>query len=63
MDGEDYFRVDPAFGGNEAFRELTRALHVRGMRIVLDGVFNHCGTSHGDRPRAEPEPAVEYLPP
>ncbi|MBC7092828.1 hypothetical protein H5T53_02275 [Candidatus Bipolaricaulota bacterium] len=63
MDGEDYFRVDPAFDGNEAFRELTRALHTRGMRIVLDGVFNHCGTGHGDRPQAEPKPNVEYLPP
>ena len=45
-DGEDYFQVDPALGGNEAFRELVAALHARGMRIVLDGVFNHCGTGH-----------------
>lgn len=45
-DGEDYFQVDPALGGNEAFRELVAALHGRGMRIVLDGVFNHCGRGH-----------------
>jgi len=45
-DGEDYFQVDPAFGGNEAFRELVAALHARGMRVVLDGVFNHCGIGH-----------------
>ncbi|MBC7092858.1 DUF3459 domain-containing protein [Candidatus Bipolaricaulota bacterium] len=45
-DTEDYFQVDPAFGGNEALQELVRALHARGMRIVLDGVFNHCGERH-----------------
>jgi len=45
-DTEDYFQVDPAFGGNEALRELVTALHARGMRIVLDGVFNHCGERH-----------------
>lgn len=45
-DTEDYFQVDPAFGGNEALRELVSALHARGMRIVLDGVFNHCGEQH-----------------
>ena len=45
-DTEDYFQVDPAFGGNEALRALISALHRRGMRIVLDGVFNHCGDRH-----------------
>jgi len=37
----DYFRVDPILGGNDALRELIDAAHGRGMRIVLDGVFNH----------------------
>ena len=37
----DYFNVDPMLGGNEAFRELLDAAHARGMRIILDGVFNH----------------------
>lgn len=45
-DTEDYFQVDPAFGGNEALGELVSALHARRMRIVLDGVFNHCGEQH-----------------
>jgi cyclomaltodextrinase len=39
----DYFQVDPLLGGNEAFRELLDACHARGMRVVLDGVFNHSG--------------------
>ncbi len=37
----DYFQVDPMLGGNAALRTLIDALHARGMRIVLDGVFNH----------------------
>ena len=39
----DYFTVDPLLGGNDALRELVDAVHARGMRIVLDGVFNHTG--------------------
>ena len=37
----DYFTVDPLLGGDEAFDELLRACHSRGIRVVLDGVFNH----------------------
>jgi len=37
----DYFAVDPMLGGNEALRELLDAAHARGMKVVLDGVFNH----------------------
>ncbi|MFM7087400.1 MAG: glycoside hydrolase family 13 protein [Cyanobium sp.] len=39
----DYFQVDPLLGGNEALEALITALHDRGMRLILDGVFNHCG--------------------
>lgn len=39
----DYCRVDPMLGGDEAFDELLTAAHRRGMRVVLDGVFNHTG--------------------
>jgi neopullulanase len=39
----DYLRVDPLLGGDAALRELIDAVHARGMRIVLDGVFNHTG--------------------
>jgi cyclomaltodextrinase len=39
----DYLTVDPLLGGNDALRELLDAAHGRGMRVVLDGVFNHTG--------------------
>jgi len=45
-DTVDYFEVDPGFGGNHALEQLVTALHVRGMRIILDGVFNHCSEQH-----------------
>ena len=39
----DYYHVDPCFGGNEAFRAMVSALHAAGIRVIIDGVFNHCG--------------------
>ncbi len=42
-DTSDYFSVDPDLGGNPALRRLVSALHARGMRLLLDGVFNHSG--------------------
>jgi neopullulanase len=37
----DYFQVDPLLGGSAALRRLLDDAHERGMKIVLDGVFNH----------------------
>lgn len=37
----DYYRVDPLLGGDEAFVALLAACKERGLRIILDGVFNH----------------------
>ena len=39
----DYMAVDPLLGGDAALRELLDACHARGIRVVLDGVFNHAG--------------------
>jgi neopullulanase len=39
----DHLRVDPILGGEEAFDALLKAAHGRGMRVILDGVFNHVG--------------------
>lgn len=39
----DYLTVDPMLGGDAALRELLDAAHGRGMRVILDGVFNHSG--------------------
>lgn len=44
-DTEDFFNVDPDFGGNDALRRLVSALGERKMRLVLDGVFNHVGAT------------------
>lgn len=41
----DYYQVDESFGTKEDLKELVRECHARGMKIILDGVFNHCGTS------------------
>lgn len=42
-DTYDYFKIDPKLGDMETFRRLLRLAHGLGMRIILDGVFNHCG--------------------
>ena len=42
-DTVDYMQVDPHFGGNEAFKALVKEAHRRGMRVMLDAVFNHIG--------------------
>ena len=39
----DYLKVDPQFGTNEQLRMLVDACHARGIRVVLDAVFNHSG--------------------
>lgn len=39
----DYFHVDPCFGTDADFAELVQKLHRAGIRVIIDGVFNHCG--------------------
>lgn len=46
-DTADYFQIDPHFGGNPAFDRLLSACHERGVRVVLDAVFNHAGLLFG----------------
>ncbi|MBE6573824.1 MAG: glycoside hydrolase family 13 protein [Ruminococcaceae bacterium] len=42
-DTADYLKIDDAFGGEEAFCELVEKAREKGMRVILDGVFNHTG--------------------
>ena len=42
-DTRDYFTVDPRLGTNEDLARVCRAFHDAGMRVILDGVFNHVG--------------------
>ncbi|MDY5884520.1 MAG: glycoside hydrolase family 13 protein, partial [Roseburia sp.] len=39
----DYYQVDPSFGTTEDLRELVQKAHERGMKVVLDAVYNHTG--------------------
>ncbi|NLS11835.1 maltodextrin glucosidase [Vibrio sp. SM6] len=45
-DTTDYFTVDPHLGTNAEFAQLSRDVHQRGMKIVLDAVFNHTSHNH-----------------
>ncbi len=42
----DYYRVDPRFGTNEEYRQLIAEAHAKGLKIVMDMIFNHCGFEH-----------------
>ncbi len=42
-DTRDYYQVDDVFGGASALNRLLLDMHQRGMKLILDGVFNHCG--------------------
>ncbi|HWI66003.1 MAG TPA: glycoside hydrolase family 13 protein [Symbiobacteriaceae bacterium] len=42
-DTTDYYKIDPAFGTNEEFKGLVADVHAKGMRFLLDAVFNHSG--------------------
>ncbi|HCL89763.1 MAG TPA: alpha-glycosidase [Candidatus Atribacteria bacterium] len=39
----DYYEIDPSFGNKDSLKRLVKELHQRQIRIILDGVFNHCG--------------------
>ncbi len=42
----NYYRIDPRFGTLDDFCRLSDELHNRGMKHIMDMVFNHCGTNH-----------------
>jgi cyclomaltodextrinase len=45
-DTVDYLRIDPRLGDDGDFDALVAAAHDRGLRVLLDGVFNHVGRGH-----------------
>ncbi len=45
-DTSNYYKIDPAFGTNELFGKMVAEAHARGIRIMLDAVFNHAGWFH-----------------
>jgi len=42
----DYYRVDPRFGTNEDYRCLCDEAHAKGLKVVMDMIFNHSGFEH-----------------
>jgi glycosidase len=42
----DYYKVDPRFGTNEDYKTLAQECHQKGLKIIMDMVFNHCGDHH-----------------
>lgn len=60
-DTEDYRHVDPQFGGDGALLRLRHNTQQLGIRLVLDGVFNHSGDSHAWFDRHNRGTALDWL--
>ncbi|MCB0900439.1 MAG: alpha-amylase, partial [Actinobacteria bacterium] len=61
----DYYRIDPRIGDLQDFERLVEAAHNRGIRVLLDGVFNHVGRQFPKFQQAlregEGSPAAEWF--
>ncbi len=42
----DFYKVDPRFGTNEEYAELTRKAKEKGIKVIMDMIVNHCGSFH-----------------
>lgn len=57
----DYYQIDPLLGTQEELLALCQDLHQNGMRLMLDGVFNHCGVQFPPFQEAQAQgPASPY---
>lgn len=54
----DYYRVDRRFGSNDDYAALVADLHARGIKTVMDMIFNHCGIAH---PWVENPPSHDWF--
>ena len=54
----DYYRVDPRFGSNDDYRQLIDEAHQKGLKVVMDMIFNHCGFNH---PWVQDVPAKDWF--
>ncbi len=54
----DYYRVDPRFGSNADYRRLVDEAHQKGLKVVMDMIFNHCGFEH---PWVKDLPSKDWL--
>lgn len=42
----DYYNIDPRFGSNEEYSQLISEAHEKGLKVVMDMIFNHSGSNH-----------------
>jgi glycosidase len=42
----DFYRSDPRYGSNDEFRQLVAEAHKKGMKVIMDMIFNHIGSGH-----------------
>ncbi len=42
----DFYNIDKRFGSNELYKKLVDDCHARGIKVVMDIIFNHCGIEH-----------------
>ncbi|MDL2323483.1 glycoside hydrolase family 13 protein [Bacteroidales bacterium OttesenSCG-928-A17] len=42
----DFYKVDPRFGSNEDYCRFIENTHNKGLKIVMDMIYNHCGSQH-----------------
>ena len=42
----DYYKVDPRLGSLEEYKDLVEKMHEKGIKVIMDMVFNHCGSKH-----------------
>jgi hypothetical protein len=42
----DYYQVDRRLGSNEEFRNLVKEANAKGLKVVMDMIFNHCGSNN-----------------
>lgn len=42
----DYYRIDPRYGSNEEYAGLSKEMKKKGIKLIMDMVFNHCGSEH-----------------
>jgi glycosidase len=59
-DARDYLKISPEFGTQEDMTRLTYATHAKGMKVVLDGVFNHMGRNSEQFKDAQSNPNSPY---
>ncbi len=59
-DAIDYFSIDPQYGTRQDFEELCNKAHKLGLKVILDGVFNHTGRRSEWFQQALKDPSSKY---